>query len=148
MDYTTYISAANQVSSLGQTDLSKNFIKHANSLEERKITDLKFDVLVGSTKTFSGAKYDSFRVIREKESVTLMFIFKSGENTHRINATLNNDGRITWCDGNLFSNRVSVNSFIKLIYHLTNYNKNILDVLKEKQISLNDLRVIKRTFYI
>ena len=148
MDYTTYISAANQVSSLGQTDLSKNFIKHANSLEERKITDLKFDVLVGSTKTFSGAKYDSFRVIREKEAVTLMFIFKSGENTHRINATLNLDGKITWCDGNLFSNRFSVNSFIKLIYHLTNYNKNILDILKEKQISVNDLQVINRTFYI
>jgi hypothetical protein len=124
MNYSIYISAAKEVSVFGQTDLAKKFIKHANSLEERKITDLKFDVLVGSTKTFDGAKYDSFRVIREKEAVTLMFIFKSGENTHRINATLNNDGRITWCDGNLFSNRVSVNSFIKLIYHLTNYNKN------------------------
>ena len=148
MNYSIYISAAKEVSVFGQTDLAKKFIKHANSLEERKITDLKFDVLVGSTKTFDGAKYDSFRVIREKEAVTLMFIFKSGENTHRINATLNNDGRITWCDGNLFSNRVSVNSFIKLIYHLTNYNKNILDVLKEKQISVNDLQIINRTFYI
>jgi hypothetical protein len=148
MNYSVYISAAKEVSTLGQTDLAKKFIKHANSLEERKIAYLKFDVLVGSTKTFSGAKYDSFRVIREKEAVTLMFIFKSGENTHRINATLNLDGKITWCDGNLFSNRISVNSFVKLIYHLTNYNKNILDILKEKEISVNDLQVINRTFYI
>ena len=148
MNYSVYISAAKEVSSLGQSDLAKKFTEHANSLEERKISDLKFDILVGQTKTFKAARFESFRVIREKEAVTLMFIFKSGENTHRINTTLNNDGKIIWCDGNLFSNRVSVNSFIKLIYHLTNYNKSILDVLKEKQISVNDLQVINRTFYI
>ena len=148
MDYTTYISAAKQVASLGQKDLSLKFIKHAELLEEMKIINMKFDILVGEVKAFKNAKFQSVRVIREKEAVTLMFIFKSGVNTHRINATLNNDGKITWCDGNLFSNRVSVNSFIKLLYHLTNYNKNILDVLKEKEISVNDLQVINRTFYI
>ena len=47
MNYSVYISAAKEVSVLGQSDLAKKFIKHANSLEERKIADLKFDVLVG-----------------------------------------------------------------------------------------------------
>lgn len=148
MNYSVYISAAKKVSSLGQNELSKEFIDHANYLEQRKISYLTFDILVGQVKSFTGAKFDSFRVIREKEGVSIMFIFKSGQNTHRINTTLKSDGGIVWCDGNLFSNRVSTNNFMKLIRHLVNYDKDIINILNDKQIDINDLRVVNRTFYI
>ena len=148
MDYTTYISAANQVSSLGQKDLSLKFIKHAESLEEMKIIDMKFDILVGSVKVFNDAKFQSARVIREKEGNTIIFIFTSGDNTHRVNVTVNKDGSVAWLDGNKFSNRQSVNSFIKLFNHLKNYKKDIIKLLDELSLNETNLKFSNRTFYI
>jgi hypothetical protein len=148
MDYTTYISAAKQVASLGQKDLSLKFIKHAELLEEMKIINMKFDILVGEVKAFKNAKFQSVRVIREKEGNTIVFIFSSGENTHRINVTINKDGSISWFDGNKFLNRQSVNSFIKLFKHLKNYKKDIIKLLEELSLTESDLNFLSRTFYI
>jgi hypothetical protein len=148
MDYTTYISAAKQVSSLGQKELSLKFIKHAELLEEMKIIDMKFDILVGEVKSFRDAKFQSVRVIREKEGNTIVFIFHSGDNTHRVNVTISKDGSISWLDGNKFSNRHSVNSFIKLFKHLKNYKKDIIKLLEELSLNDSDLNFLNRTFYI
>ena len=148
MDYKTYISAAKKVSSLGQKELSMKFIKHAELLEEMKIIDMKFDILVGEVKLFKGAKFQSTRVIREKEGNTIIFIFISGDNTHRINVTINKDGSVSWLDGNKFSNRQSVNSFIKLFKHLRNYKKDIIKLLEELSLTDKDLNFLNRTFYI
>jgi hypothetical protein len=87
MNYTTYISASEQVSTLGQKDLAKRFIKHANDIVSKQLNTFNFDILVG-VKPFIGAKFVETRILREKESNTIMFIFKSGTNTHRINTTL------------------------------------------------------------
>ena len=149
MKYSTYVSASEKVASLGQNLLAKKFIEHANLIEQKKIEGLKFDILVGKVKAFLDAKFNSVRVIREKEAITVMFIFTSGQNnTHRINCTLRKNGEIVWCDGNLFKNRVSVKNFTKLFYHLTNYNKDIRNILKESGISVDSLNVVNRTFYI
>ena len=148
MDYKTYISAAKQVSTLGQKDLSLRFIKHAELLEEMKIIDMKFDILVGEVKSFNNAKFQSARVIREKEGNTIIFIFASGENTHRVNVTVNKDGSVSWLDGNKFSNRQSVNSFIKLFKHLRNYKKDIIKLLDELSLTETNLKFSNRTFYI
>jgi hypothetical protein len=148
MKYSTYVSASEKVSAFGQNDLAKRLIEHANLIEQKKIEDLKFDILVGKVKAFDNAIFHSVRVLREKEAITVMFIFTSGQNTHRINCTLKQNGEIVWCDGNLFKNRSSVKNFTKLFYHLTNYNKDIRNVLKESEISVNSLNVVNRTFYI
>ena len=148
MDYKTYISAAKQVSTLGQKDLSLRFIKHAELLEEMKIIDMKFDILVGEVKSFNNAKFQSARVIREKEGNTIIFIFASGDNTHRVNVTVNKDGSVSWLDGNKFSNRQSVNSFIKLFNHLKNYKKDIIKLLDELSLNETNLKFSNRTFYI
>lgn len=146
MNYSTYISAADKLSSLGQKDLSKRFIEHANSLEDKKISIFKFDILVGEVKEFKGAKYHSIQVLRERECNTLITIFTSGENTHRINSTIKPNGELVWNDGNLFSNRKSVNDFTKLVNHLKLYKKDLKKILKEMGID-GDLSTRLRTYY-
>ncbi len=142
MNYNVYLSASETVYGYGQVELSKRFLEHAEYLERKKIENLKFDILVGNTKLFSGAKYESMRSIREKEGVTLLFIFKSGENTHRINCNLKSDGSLVWADGNLFKNRLSVRKFSELIDHLSNYHKDI------KKLNIDRIKLVSRTFYI
>lgn len=146
MDYSTYISAAEKVAALGQKELSKKFLSHASDIVKKKVLEYNFDILVGQVKTFIGAKFVETRVLREKESNTIMFIFKSGINTHRINTTLKNNGEIVWHDGNLFSNRKSVRDFDKLIMILVEYNRDIQKLMKEMNIT--EIKIISRTFYI
>jgi hypothetical protein len=149
MNYTTYISAAEKLSTLGQKKLASSFIEHANKIEERKISELKFNILVGETKPFKDAKFTEARVLREKEANTIMFIFKSGnDNTHIINSTINKDGSVKWQSGNLFLDRYSVKNFDKLVKHITNYQKDIIDVTKSMSIGKKDISIINRTFYI
>jgi len=154
MNYTTYISAAEKLATFGQKNKSMAIIKHAIGMEERKIKELEFDILVGEVKPFNGAKFLSSRVIREKEGITIIFIFTSGDpllpnsNTHRINVTINKDGSIKWHDGNLFLDRKSVKKFDNLVKHLFNYQKDMVKVLSDLSLSKDDLNVITRTFYI
>jgi len=146
MNYSTYISAAETLKSLGQKEKAEEFIKHANDIEDRKISQIDFDILVGEVKSFKNAKFHSVRVIREKEGNTIMCIFKSGDNTHRINSTIKNDGSLVWSDGNLFQNRKSVNNFNKLVNHLKNYKKEIIKISNELSIN-GDLKLVSRTYY-
>lgn len=154
MNYTTYISAAEKLNTLGQKKLANSFIEHANELEKRKISELKFNILVGEVKAFKDAKFLSARAIREKEGNTIMFIFTSGDpyslnsNTHRINTTINKDGSVKWQSGNLFLDRHSVKNFDKLVKHITNYQKDIIDVINSMSIDKKEIGIINRTFYI
>ena len=149
MNYTTYISAAEKLSTLGQKKIASSFIEHANKIEERKISELKFNILVGETKPFKDAKFTEARVLREKEANTIMFIFKSGnDNTHRINTTINKDGSVKWQSGNLLLDRHSVKNLDKLLKHISNYKKDIVKVLGDMKIDKKNLKVINRTFYI
>lgn len=154
MNYTTYISAAEKLTTFGQKNKSMCIIKHAIEMEERKIKELEFDILVGEVKPFNDAKFISARVIREKEGNTIMFIFASGSpfglnsNTHRINTTINKDGSIKWHEGNLFLNRKSVKSFDKLVKHLFNYQKDMIKVLTELSLNKDAINILSRTFYI
>ena len=149
MNYTTYISAAEKLNTLGQKKLANSFIEHANKIEERKISELKFNILVGEVKAFKDAKFAEARVLREKEANTIMLIFKSGnDNTHRINTTINKDGSVKWQSGNLFLDRYSVKNFDKLLRHITNYQKDIINVLAGMSIDKKDINLVNRTFYI
>jgi hypothetical protein len=148
MRYTTYISAADKLSALGQKELAKKFLTHANDIVNKRVSEFDFDILVGQVKTFNGAKFAETRILREKEANTIMFIFKSGTNTHRINTTLRHNGEIVWHDGNHFSNRKSVRSFEKLIQIIVEYSMDAQKLLAEMQISPSSLKVIQRTFYL
>lgn len=148
MNYSTYISAAEKLSSFGQKQKATELIKHATSLEQKKINDLKFNILVGEVRPFKDAKFHSVQVIREREANTLMCIFQSDVNTHRINAKVKPDGVVQWSDGNLFLDRQSVKSYEKLLEYLTNYQNEVQKLLSEIEIQKNDLKVVNRTFYI
>lgn len=148
MNYTTYVSAAEQLSVLGQKDLSKRLLMHADSIVSKKLSKLDFDILVGQVKMFNGAKFAETRILREKEANTIMFIFKSGNNTHRINTTLRHNGEIVWHDGNIFANRKSVRNFENLVHTIIEYNKDAQKLLKEMSLSEESIRVIHRTLYL
>jgi hypothetical protein len=148
MEYTTYISAAEQIKTFGQVDLAKRMVEHADFIEKRKIQDLQFDILVGKTREFKGAKFTDARILREKESNTIMFIFESSANTHRINATIKSDGTLVWHEGNLFLNRKSVKSLERLVTHIANYRRDLQKLLKEMGLETSNLNVSTRTFYI
>lgn len=148
MRYTTYISAADKLSALGQKELAKRFLSHANQIVEKRVSEFDFDVLVGHVKAFNGAKFVETRVLREKESNTIMFIFKSGSNTHRINTTVRHTGEIVWHDGNHFCNRKSVRFFERLVGIIVEYNKDLQKLLYEMGLKPTDLKITHRTFYL
>ena len=148
MNYSTYISAAEKLSSFGQKQKALLFIKHANDLEKKKIDDLKFNILVGEVRTFKDAKFHSAQIIREREANTLMCIFQSNVNTHRINAKIKPGGEVQWSDGNLFLDRQSVKSYEKLLDYLTTYQNEVQKLLTEIALKKDDLKVVNRSFYI
>lgn len=148
MRYTTYISAADKLSALGQKELAKRFLSHANQIVEKRVSEFDFDILVGQVKAFNGAKFVETRLLREKEANTIMFIFKSGTNTHRINTTLRHTGEIVWHDGNHFCNRKSVRFFEKLVSIIVEYNNEIQKLLSQMGIKPSDLKITHRTFYL
>ena len=148
MRYTTYVSAADKLSALGQKELAKRFLSHANQIVNKMVSEYDFDILVGGVKAFNGAKFAETRILREKESNTVMFIFRSGTNTHRINATLRNNGELVWHEGNHFCNRRSVRHFERLIEIISEYNKDFQKLLHEMSLKTSDLKVTHRTFYL
>jgi hypothetical protein len=148
MNYSTYISAAEKLSSFGQKQKALLFIKHANFLEQKKIDDLKFNILVGEIRPFKDAKFHSVQVLREREANTIRCIFQSGVNTHLINAKIKPGGEVQWSDGNLFLDRQSVKSYERLLDYLTNYQNDVQKLLGEIELKKDDLRIINRSFYI
>jgi hypothetical protein len=149
MNYSTYISAAEKLSSFGQKQRASLFIKHANDLEQKKIDDLKFNILVGEVRPFKDARFHSVQVIREREANSIMCIFQSDtNNTHRINAKIKPGGEVQWSDGNLFLDRQSVKSYERLLDYLTSYQNDVQKLLGEIEIKREDLKIINRSFYI
>lgn len=148
MRYTTYISAAEKLSALGQKELAKKFMSHANEIVSKRVSEFDFDILVGQVKAFNGAKFVETRLLREKEANTVMFIFKSGSNTHRINTTLRHTGEIVWHDGNHFCNRKSVRFFERLVGIIVEYNVELQKLLCEMSLEPKDLKITHRTFYL
>ncbi len=148
MNYSTYASAAEKLSSFGQKQKALALLKHANELEQKKINDLKFNILVGEVRPFKDAKFHSAQVLREREANTIMCIFQSDANTHRINAKIKPGGEVQWSDGNLFLDRQSVKSYERLLDYLTNYQNDVQKLLSEIELKKDDLKVVNRTFYI
>ena len=148
MNYSTYASAAEKLSSFGQKQKALALIKHASDLELKKINDLKFNILVGEVRPFKDAKFHSAQIIREREANTIMCIFQSDVNTHRINAKIKPGGEVQWSDGNLFLDRQSVKSYERLLDYLTNYQNDVQKLLSEIELKKDDLKVVNRTFYI
>lgn len=148
MNYSTYISAAEKLASFGQKQKALAIINHANEIEKRKIDELKFNILVGEVRPFKDAKFHSAQVMREREANTIMCIFQSDVNTHRINAKIKPGGEIRWSDGNLFLDRQSVKSYEKLLEYLTNYQNDVQRLLDEIELKKDDIKVVNRSFYI
>lgn len=148
MKYSTYIAAAERLSILGQKKKASSLVEHAVKQERRKIDELNFNILVGEVRRFDGAKFHSVQVLREREANTLMCIFHSDVNTHRICANLKSNGDVVWSDGNLFSDRQSVRSYEKLLCCLSSYHPDIKKLLSEIEVHKDSIRVLGRTFYI
>jgi hypothetical protein len=148
MNYSTYIYAAEKLSSFGQKQKALNLINHANNQERKKINELKFNILVGEVRPFKDAKFHSAQILRGGDANTIMCIFQSGVNTHIINAKIKPDGEIRWSDGNLFLDRQSVKSYERLIDYLSNYQNDIQKLLIEIEIGKKDLKFVNRSFYI
>jgi hypothetical protein len=148
MKYSTYISTAEKMSSLGQKKKASIMVAHAIEQQRKRINDLKFNILVGEVRPFKDAKFHSAQVLREREANTVTFIFKSDSNTHRIGARLKKDGSFLWSDGNLFLDRFSVRSFEKLVEYLSSYQPDIQKLLSEIEVDKESIKVINRTFYL
>jgi hypothetical protein len=154
MKYSTYVSAAERLSLLGQKKKATELIEHALKQEKKKIDLLKFDILVGEVKAFKDAKFHSAQVMKERESNTIMCIFQSEvksenmTNTHRICASIRQTGEVVYTDGNLFLDRKSVKSFERLLQYLIGYRSDVRKLLREAGIDKSHIRLSSRTFYI
>ena len=148
MEYTTYISASEKLSNYGQKARSIELAEYANMLERKKINVLSFDMLVGNIREFKGAKFESIRVIKENSATSILSIFTYESNTFRINSTIDSNGEISWREGNLFSNRLSVKNYEKLIKIVCLYQSDMKKMLSEKSLTVNDIKVQNRTFYL
>lgn len=149
MKYSTYVSAAERLSLLGQKKKAAEFLAHALKQERKKIDQLNFDILVGEVRPFRDAKFHSAQILRERESNTLMCLFQSESvNTHKICATIRQNGEVSYSDGNLFLDRKSVRSFEKLLEFLIGYQPDVKKLLDESGIDQKSIRVLNRTFYI
>jgi hypothetical protein len=149
LDYSTYTSAATKLFGHGQKARAEKVKSHAAEIEKKKIDQLSFDILVGDTKTFHDAKFQSVQINRERESKAILITFTSGNNnTHRVSATVNSDGTIVWRDNNKFANRKSVNNYQKAIKLLSEFHPEVIKMLDDMGLNASDLSVISRTFYI
>lgn len=149
LDYSTYKSAADKLSHHGQKSRAEKLRSHAEEMEMNKINELSFDILVGETRAFNNAKFFKATVSRESNSNGILCIFTSEpNNTHRVFATLNEDGSVVWREYNKFVNRKSVNDYQRLLRMLANFNVEIKKLLTEMNLTPDSLKVVSRTFYI
>lgn len=149
LDYSTYMNASKEVTSMGQSKKGEEFRKHAKEMEMKKINTMSFDILVGDVRTFNDAKYISTDIIREVGAKGFIVNFESsGGNTHRVFTTLNSDGSVVWRDYNKFSNRKSVNEFQSLLQMISSFQPDMIKMLDEMNLKPENLKVVQRTFYI
>lgn len=149
LDYSTYISAADKLSSHGQKTKADRLRSHADEMEMKKINEMSFDVLVGETRVFNNAKFLKASTLRESNANGILCIFTSEPNNiHRIFATLNDDGTVVWRDYNKFANRKSVNDYQRLLRMVAKFNNEVKKLLSEMNLTPDDIKVVQRTFYI
>lgn len=149
LDYSTYMSAADKLAAHGQKGKSDRLRGHAEEMEMKRINEMSFDILVGETRTFNDAKFSKATISREKNAYGIMCIFNSEPNhTHRVYATINNDGSIDWREYNKFANRKSVNEYQKLLKLLASFQPEVKKLLAEMKLDSSQLRVVSRTFYV
>lgn len=149
LDYSTYIKAADKMSSYGQTKRAEDTKQHANKMAKIVIDNMTFDILVGNIKEFPNAKFNSARIFNSGTAWTLQVILKSpGDYTHSIMSKVTNDGEISWQEGNKFMNRKSAIKFIQLIEQLCKFQPDFQIFLKENNLNSGDLKVIQRTYYL
>ena len=149
LDYSTYMRAASELSQHGQKKRSDDIRKHAEQMEMKKINEMSFDVLVGETRVCNDAKFQKVNVIRESEANGILCVFNSQpNNTHRILATINDDGTVVWRDYNKFANRKSVNDYQRMLRTLATFNSELIKLLDEMGLTPNKISVVSRSFYI
>ncbi len=149
LDYNTYVTTSDKLHNLGQKERAKKVRIHGAEMEKRKIEQYRFDILVGESKVFKNAEFISLNVLREKTAYSIVCHFLSeSNNTHRVCATIESDGTITWRDYNKFADRKSVNNFLIILKALANYQPDFVSMLSEMGITTEQLKISARTFYI
>lgn len=148
LNYSTYMSAADKLASYGQEDISKQVRQHADDMSRREIDNMTFGILVGGVRPFPNAKFTSLDIFKSSRSWILNTIFQSGDNTHKVTASVSNTGEIVWMEGNKFLDRKSVLNFQKMLVKLCESQDDLKSFLSENSLAPEDLKPSMRTFYI
>jgi hypothetical protein len=149
LDYSTYISAADKLEDFGQIDRSKELRTHAVNMSRKEVDEMTFGILVGGVRPFPEAKFQEMSLFRSGESFLLRAIFNSGNNTHRIDSVINpKTGDITWSEGNKFLEKRSAMKFQKLVGAISKNQDDFQSFFVESKLTLTDLKVVFRTFYV
>ena len=88
LDYSTYMSAADKISSYGQTDRAEEIKTHAVNMARQIIDSMSFGILVGNVRPFPNAKFHTARIFKSGTAYTLQVIFKSDDNTHIVTSSI------------------------------------------------------------
>ncbi len=148
LDYSTYMRAADKMSSYGQTSRAKELRDHAKDMSRRIVDDMTFNILVGGTRAYPDAKLTKIDVFKTSGSWILTAIFNSPTNNHMVTCYLEKSGDIQWKDNNKFADRKSAMLFQKAIISLCNSNDDLQRYLSENSLTTENLRVTLRTFYV
>ncbi len=148
LDYSTYMRAADKISSYGQTARAKELRDHAKDMARKVVDNMTFNILVGGTRTFPDARITKIDVFKTSGSWILSAVFESESNTHMVTCYLENSGEIHWKDNNKFADRKSAMTFQNALMSLSNSNDDFQRYLSENSLTPENLRVVLRTFYV
>lgn len=147
LDYSTYMSAADKFSQLGQKRKAEEVRSHATKMSRKYVDQETFGILVGDVRPFPEAKFTSLSVFKAGESWCLRSLFRSGDYTHRIDSTVLPNGDIVWKEGNKFLDKKSVFKFQKVVSELSKIQDDFNLLFQQSGLKSESLKLVSRTFY-
>lgn len=147
LDYSTYMSAADKLQQFGQSQRAKDLRTHAVSMARKFADENTFGILVGDVREFPEAKFVRLEVFTKGNTWCLRGIFESGQNTHRVDAEIMNNGDIVWKEGNRFLDRKSTQNFQRVISDLCRTQTDFHNFFQNSGLTPENLKLVSRTFY-
>lgn len=148
LNYSTYASAADKIDKLGQKEKSEELLRHGLKMSRKFSDEATFSIVVGDVREFPSAKFESLNIFKSYGVWTLRAIFKSDSvNTHRIDSTVSNDGKIEWKDGNKFLDKKSTLRFQGVINEISSFQLDFQSFFSETGLTTEDLKLVLRTYF-
>ena len=148
LDYSTYMSFADEVDAAGQSELADEAREHAVDIVRKEIDKMTFGILVGRVRPFPDAKFTSLDIFKSGSGWVMNVVFQSDNNTHKVTSSVSPSGQITWMEGNKFLDRKSVKNFEELIVILCDVQDDLKGFLSENGLEPKNFKTVLRTFYI